>query len=162
MVSYLWALAAVLSLPVYYEDRNEPHKSAQLAMIAAAVADEARDKEEAALVLTVGAHESGFSYRIHTGGCRPLECDRGRAIGLFQTHRNSRTEEQWRGLGGLLGTKAAVRAAIFDLRRARGLCRGEPDMPLATLRAYGSGHGCREKLKDEASRMATFRRLLAR
>ena len=162
MVNYVWVLAAVLSLPTYHEDRAEPHKSAQLAMIASAVADEARDKEEAALVLTIGAHESGLSYRIHTGRCRPLECDRGRAIGLFQTHRNGRTEKQWLDLGGLAGTKAAVHAALFDLRRARGLCRGEPNMPLATLRAYGSGHGCREPLRDEASRMATFRRLLAR
>lgn len=76
-----WALAAVHLLPVYHEDRNEPHKASQLALIASAVAEAARNKEEAALLLTIASHETNLSYRIHTNRCRPLECDRGRARG---------------------------------------------------------------------------------
>lgn len=161
MVTYAWVLAALQSLAVYHEDRTEPHKPAQEALIADAIAGVARDKHEAALLLTVGNHETNFSYRIHTGRCQPLECDRGRARGPFQAHLNSRDREEWLSFGTLSGTYAATQAAVTDLRRARGLCRGEPDEVLATLRAYG-GRGCRGRLKDEEKRLATYRRLVGR
>lgn len=161
MVTLAWVLAAIGLLPVYHEDRAEPHKAAQEALIAEAVASVARDREEAAMLLTVGSHETNFSYRIHTGRCRPRECDRGRARGPFQAHLNSRDREEWLSFGTLSGTRAAALAAVTDLRRARGLCRGEPDEVLATFRAY-AGRGCRGQLKDEAERVATYRRLVGR
>lgn len=61
------------------------------------------DRFIAAGVLTSQAkHESAFRADVQSGCCRPLECDRGRAMGLWQLHRApTETEEQWRGYAGL-------------------------------------------------------------
>ncbi|HYJ09261.1 MAG TPA: hypothetical protein VEX18_09630, partial [Polyangiaceae bacterium] len=64
-----WVRAAIEALPCFHEDRGDPAESAQLDAIAAAVAEVSRDaprppREWAALLLTIGYHESTFSLRI--------------------------------------------------------------------------------------------------
>jgi hypothetical protein len=71
-----WVRAAIDALPCFHEDRGDPAKSQQLDVIAAAVAEVSRDaprppREWAALLLTIGYHESAFSLRIHRGECKP-------------------------------------------------------------------------------------------
>ncbi len=46
------------------------------------------DPQWAALILTVGEHESGFAARIMANRCRKHECDDGRASGAYQSLRN--------------------------------------------------------------------------
>ncbi len=163
MIPILAVSAALAELPVFHEDRANPYKGAQLAVIAKAVAKVAKNREEAALLITLGHHESGLSFRIHAGLCRAFECDRGRAAGLWQAHQNSRSLEEWHGFVGLDrdATTRAAQAAVIDIRRAAGYCRGEPDLVLATIRAY-AGRGCRGALKGERDRVATYYAVRAR
>jgi hypothetical protein len=155
--------AALAILPVYHEDRANPYKGAQLVTVARAVASVSRTREEAAFLLAIGQHESGLSFRIHFGLCRSFECDRGKARGLFQSHRNGKSQEEWDGFVGLTldATKASAGAALRHVRFAQRVCRGEPDPVVATFRAY-AGRGCRSVLPGERDRAATFRAVMGK
>src|SRR3982751_1744252 len=118
-----WVRAAIDSLPCFVEDRGDPDKSAQLDAIAAAVAEVSRDaprppREWAALLMTIGYHESTFSLRIHRGQCKPHECDNGRARSMWQLHKNLFTAPVWDQLHGVENTAIQVRAASDALKRA--------------------------------------------
>ena len=142
-----WVRAAMDALPCYVEDREDPDKSAQLDAIAAAVAEVSKDaprapREWAALLLTIGYHESTFSLRIQRGQCKPYECDRGRARSAWQLHKILFTAPIWDQLHGVENTKVQVRAASDALRRAYFTCSrsGVPWLQ-ATLNAY-AGRRC--------------------
>jgi hypothetical protein len=156
-----WVRAALDALPRYHEDREAPDKSAQLDVIAASIAEVSRDaprppREWAALLLTVGYHESAFSIRIHRGQCKPHECDRGRARSAWQLHKNLFTEGVWDQLHGIEHTALQVRAASDALRRAYMTCRksGVPWLP-GTLNAY-AGRRCGAEWPGLDARLATF------
>lgn len=159
-----WVRAAVDSLPRFVEDRGDARKDSQLAAIAAAVADVSRDaprppREWAALLLTVGYHESSFSLRIHRGECKPHECDRGRARSAWQLHKNLFTEPVWEQLHGIENTAVQVRAASDALRRAYFTCSrsGVPWLQ-ATLNGY-AGRRCSSQWPGLDQRTTTFNRL---
>lgn len=159
-----WVRAAVDSLPCFVEDRGDAHKEGQLAAIAAAVADVSKDaprppREWAALLLTVGYHESTFSLRIHRGECKPHECDRGRARSAWQLHKNLFTEPVWEQLHGIENTAVQVRAASDALKRAYFTCKrsGVPWLQ-ATLNGY-AGRRCSSQWPGLDQRSATFSRL---
>jgi hypothetical protein len=159
-----WVRAAVDSLPRFVEDRGDARKDSQLAAIAAAVADVSREaprppREWAALLLTVGYHESSFSLRIHRGECKPHECDRGRARSAWQLHKNLFTEPVWEQLHGIENTAVQVRAASDALRRAYFTCSrsGVPWLQ-ATLNGY-AGRRCSSQWPGLDQRTVTFNRL---
>lgn len=159
-----WVRAAVDSLPVFVEDRGDTRKDGQLAAIAAAVADVSRDaprppREWAALLLTIGYHESTFSLRIHRGECKPHECDRGRARSAWQLHKNLFTEPVWEQLHGVENTAVQVRAASDALKRAYFTCSrsGVPWLQ-ATLNGY-AGRRCSSQWPGLDQRVVTFNRL---
>jgi len=164
-----WTLAAVRSLPTYFEDKApelEQAKAAQLTEVARVVADVSRanaprpPREWAALLLTVGYHESTFSLRIHRGDCKPHECDSGRARSSWQLHRNLFTAPVWDQLFGIENTEAQVRAADAALRRGYWTCArsGVPWLP-ATINAF-AGKRCGEHWPGLDQRMATWSRLV--
>lgn len=160
-----WVRAAMDSLPCYVEDRDDPEKVAQLDAIAAAVAEVSQDaprapREWAALLLTIGHHESTFSLRIQRGQCKPYECDRGRARSAWQLHKNLFTAPVWDQLHGIENTKVQVRAASDALRRAYFTCSrsGVPWLQ-ATLNAY-AGRRCAGEWPGLGQRVATFNHLL--
>ncbi len=164
-----WTRAAAGGLPVYFEDRAPElsgAKSAQLDEIARVVAEVSRDKaprpprEWAALLLTIGYHESTFSLRIHAGNCKKRECDAGRARSSFQMHRNLFTAPVWDKLFGLEHTEVQVRAADAALRRAYWTCSrsGVPWLQ-ATINAY-AGKRCSAEWPGLAARLATWSRLV--
>ena len=177
-----WTNTAIRKLPTYYED-NPPggiagrtnEKEAQLSAIALAVAKVAQKaplppRQWAALLLTIGFHESTFSLRIHAGHCKPHECDRGRARSPWQLHMNAENKHLWPKLQGIENTDAQVWAADHLLRRVAGTCRPptsktgdvRPNMTIHTvagiLTAY-AGVRCGVEWKGLAEREATFRRL---
>lgn len=176
LTTYL--LTAIASLPTYHEDVGDhlvEQKRAQAQMIATAI-DEAVEqvqdrwpdskRELAALMLAVAWHETRLSLRIHDGRCKPLECDRGRARGLWQLHvHRSLPRERWLTVAGLTeaATKSAAREAAIALVRSRRMCavatRGR-DWVGATLTAY-AGRGCGGRLPDLQARIRTYRRLLS-
>ncbi len=160
-----WVRAAKDALPCYVEDREDPDKSAQLDAIAAAVAEVSKDaprapREWAALLLTIGYHESTFSLRIQRGQCKPYECDRGRARSAWQLHKNLFTAPVWDQLHGIENTKVQVRAASDALKRAYFTCSrsGVPWLQ-ATLNGY-AGRRCSAEWPGLGQRVSTFNRLL--
>lgn len=159
-----WVRAAMDSLPTFVEDRGDPNKAAQLDAIAAAIADASRDaprapREWAALLLTIGYHESTFSLRIQRGECKPHECDRGRARSAWQLHKNLFTAPIWDQLHGIENTTIQVQAASDALKRAYFTCSrsGVPWLQ-ATLNAY-AGRRCSGEWPGLDQRVSTFNRL---
>ena len=160
-----WVRAAIESLPCFVEDRGDPDKSAQLDAIAAAIADVSRDaprppREWAALLLTIGYHESTFSLRIHRGQCKPHECDNGRARSAWQLHKNLFTAPVWDQLHGIENTSIQVQTASDALKRAYFTCSrsGVPWLQ-ATLNGY-AGRRCSSEWPGLDQRVSTFNRLL--
>jgi hypothetical protein len=159
-----WVRAAMDALPCFHEDRGDPDKSAQLDGIAAAVAEVSRDaprppREWAALLLTIGYHESAFSLRIQRGQCKPHECDRGKARSAWQLHKNLYTAPIWDQLHGIEHTAVQVRAASEALKRAYFTCNrsGVPWLQ-ATLNGY-AGRRCSAQWPGLDQRVSTFNRL---
>ncbi len=159
-----WVRAAMESLPCFVEDRGDPDKSAQLDAIAAAIADVSRDaprppREWAALLLTIGYHESTFSLRIHRGQCKPHECDNGRARSAWQMHKNLFTAPVWDQLHGIENTAVQVQAASEALKRAYFTCSrsGVPWLQ-ATFNAY-AGRRCSSEWPGLDQRVSTFKGL---
>ena len=159
-----WVRAAMDALPCFHEDRGDPDKTAQLDAIAAAVAEVSRDaprppREWAALLLTIGYHESTFSLRIHRGQCKPHECDHGRARSAWQLHKNLYTAPMWDQLHGIEHTAVQVRAASDALKRAYFTCSrsGVPWLQ-ATLNGY-AGRRCSAEWPGLDQRTHTFNRL---
>jgi hypothetical protein len=160
-----WVRAAMESLPCFVEDRGDPEKDAQLDAIAAAVAEVSREaprppREWAALLLTIGYHESTFSLRIHRGQCKPHECDRGRARSAWQLHKNLFTAPVWDQLHGIEHTRVQVQAASDALKRAYFTCNrsGVPWLQ-ATLNGY-AGRRCGSEWPGLDQRVSTYQRLL--
>jgi hypothetical protein len=134
-----WANAALLSLPRYFEDTTAPDKPAQLATIAAAVAELAVPpagiprREWQALLLAVGFYESTYSLRVHRGECKleKRECDAARAKDgtLFarakspwQLHQNTLNRDNWDQLTGIDNTDVQVTEANAALARGWHTC----------------------------------------
>lgn len=159
-----WVRAAMESLPCFVEDRGDPDKSAQLDGIAAAIAEVSHDaprppREWAALLLTIGYHESTFSLRIQRGQCKPHECDRGRARSAWQLHKNLFTAPIWDQLHGIENTRVQVKAASDALKRAYFTCSrsGVPWLQ-GTLNGY-AGRRCSAEWPGLDQRVSTFNRL---
>jgi hypothetical protein len=159
-----WVRAAMEALPCFHEDRGNADKSAQLDAIATAVSEVSGDaprppREWAALLLTIGYHESTFSLRIHRGECKPHECDNGRARSAWQLHKNLFTAPIWDQLHGIENTAVQVRAASDALKRAYYTCHrsGVPWLQ-ATLNAY-AGRRCSAEWPGLDQRVSTFGRL---
>lgn len=169
-----WALAALQSLPVYKEDVGSPDKPAQLAMIAQAVTRAAREsrgwqgslKELIAAEIAVEDNETHASLRIHRNECNLKigECDRGRAISIFQLHAQPLSSPGvWPRLGfmTLESTSLAAKEASRVLIRSRGWCTGAPGDPVAMMFTAYAGHGCQlDKWSGWGARVATYQRVL--
>jgi hypothetical protein len=125
-------------------------------------------REWAALIATVGNHETHFETRLVLGNCswEKRECDSAlvkgarvfRARGAFQNHRNSLNAELWEAANDNIA--AQVGMVNDGLRRAFNTCRtsGVP-FPQSALRAY-AGSSCTKPMKGEQERLATYARLL--
>lgn len=161
--------AAVLSLPVFFEDRAPElaaAKAEQLKAIADAVRRHARhrdgllDRKLAAFVVAWGWHETTYSLRVGDGRCHKWECDRGRARGPWQVHRLTLPADVWDRMHGLAHLDMQAAEATRRARGALGQCGGDVEGAFRAL----SGRGCTASLKlgDEQKRVETYRRVRAR
>ena len=170
-----WTLKAIHKLPVFYEDRMPGNvadltteKREQLRALAVEVARvSARDRKTplpprrwAALILTVGFHESTFSLRIHRGQCKPHECDRGKARGPFQQQENMYTRPVWDRMHGIENTRVQVEAVDSFLRRHVMTCPAPPHVdditPIEGILTGYAGQRCGSRWKGLDERVATF------
>lgn len=113
--------------------------------------------EWVAIQLTVGIHESALQQRIADGHCRPFECDRGRAWGMFQEHKNTRNAAVW----GSIDIGAQVSSAHEGLRRAYFTCArfySAEDWVGHTLNAY-AGKRCDAWWPGLDARLATYKKV---
>lgn len=161
-----WTQSAIRQLPTFHEDvtsggRSEA-KEAQLTLIASEVAKASRGaplppRQWAALLLTIGFHESAFSLRIHAGDCKPKECDRGKARSPWQLHQNNFNRESWELLVGVENTRVQVLAANELLRRVSQNCVNSTRQPTVPgiLTAY-AGRRCFQDWPGLNARLATF------
>lgn len=172
-----WAVAALQSLPVFHEDVGAPEKPAQLAMVAQAVTEAAREQKSwplskqtlMAAALTIFKHESSGSLRIHRNECnlKKRECDMGKAISSFQLHASALSSpDLWPKLGfmTLESTKLSAKEAARVFVRMYRYCAatGLPDDRVAMAFVGYAGRGCRldGKWQGWQVRMGTYRQLL--
>jgi hypothetical protein len=139
---------------------DEPVDAAELASAIVAVPKLTRDW--AALILTIGGHESALSARIAAGNCRPRECDHGAAWGLFQSHKNKLNADVW----GSPDIRVQTLEAAAMLRRAFYTCNGgggplRRDWVARTINAY-AGHSCDAVWSGLEARLTTFARVRGR
>lgn len=160
-----WTAAAVARVHHCAEDKGSEGKTEQLTELAATVTDASfkapapwTKREWAAMLLTIGQHESHFSMRIIAGNCKPHECDGGKASGAFQQHENSRNERVWRDLPGNLPLQVSL--ASDELKRAWLTCKNtnQPRFE-ATVNAY-AGKACNADWPGLRARRDTYERLL--
>ncbi len=146
--------------------KDEPVDARELAEAIAAVPK--INREWAALILTVAAHESALSARIARGEYRDFEGDsfrnrdgkvQHRAWGLWQAHRNRLNDAAWGSPDIGVQTQEAARA----LRRAFYTCNGgnhpHTDWVRSTLTSY-SGRNCDATWPGLDKRVATYERIL--
>lgn len=160
-----WTRAVLGRVAVFHEDREAVSKAEQLDELARAIADVSRDKplppqKWAALLVTVGYHESGFAMRIIANRCKPTECDRGRARGFGQVHANALNRQEWTESPGNVALQAKLTSDA--LARAYWNCkRSGVEAVRATLSSY-AGMRCGAEWPGLELRMATYSRLIGR
>ena len=157
-------LALAMSLSRTPCDRGDPdvdvvrERLAQGVVEATAVVEWPGQRAElAALMFTVGKHESHFAVNIQAGRCRKHQCAGGRARSWWQHERVFLESERWDAIVGL-SQEAISQAAILTaerLRSARYQCADADDVIRATLKAYATSR-CDGALPDEDARVATF------
>ncbi len=148
-------ILALAVLPVAGEDKPvTPEKTAQLNAIAAAVHRHAKTPDEAAFVLAWGDAETHYSLRIAEGRCLIWECDRGKARGPWQVHRNAAmSAEQWDKMHGVEHIDEQARVAAARARWALRQCK--VDRIRGAFRVLG-GVGCTRPIKGEGERVKAF------
>lgn len=154
-----FVVAFLALLPVHKEDTASERLEHHQAAIAAAVQVQSTrspvsPRQWAALLITIGHHESAFSIRISDGNCKPHECDRGRARGMWQLHRNTFNYDQWEKQGGDVALQAEL--ASNQLKRAYWTCPN--DFPRGAINAY-AGKRCTADWPGLRVRLATYARL---
>jgi hypothetical protein len=118
-------------------DPDEPSEARhrRLLDIERAIVSAARgDRELAAMLVVLGAGETHFAERFGRDGCRPGECDRGRAKGYFQAHRGGCGELWERPRDVVVMAECAART----LRWARARCKSVE----GAFALYGTGSRC--------------------
>lgn len=86
--------------------------------LASAIEATTKNPDWAALELAVMENETHLSQRIIDGHCKPWECDRGKAWGIFQEHRNAFNARDF----GSLDLTVQVRTGYEMLSRAYWSC----------------------------------------
>ena len=146
--------------------QDEPVDPRELAAAIAAVPK--INREWAALILTVAAHESALSARIARGEYRDFEGDsfrnregkvQHRAWGLWQAHRNKLNEAAWGSPDIAVQTEEASRALRRAFYQCNGGGRSHADWVRSTLSSY-SGRRCDADWPGLDKRLTTYQRVL--
>jgi len=151
-------LVALALLPAVPAERGTPEKLAQETALASALVEFGKDPETIAFLTAWGSAESNFSLRIQRGECHRWECDKGKARGPFQVHRNGKSDEAWARMVGVENTRAQVEQAAKHARWALGVCKLKGDARIVSAFRVLGGRGCEYPLKGEQDRLARFRR----
>jgi hypothetical protein len=133
------------------EEKTDPEA------LARAIASAAKgDRILAAAMLATAYVETALSDRLRRNECRPLECDRRRAWGLYQIHKDGYTSEVWGSSDVNDQSTAAARKMKNALHTARD---AHAPFPEGMFRAYG-GRRVDSTVPREALRVSTFKQVL--
>lgn len=114
------------------------------------------DRILAAAMLATAYVETALSDRLRRNECRPKECDRGRAWGLYQIHKDGYTTDVWGSPDVDAQSIAAARkmkSAFYTAKNAHA------PFPEGMFRAYG-GRRVTATVPREALRVSTFNQVL--
>jgi hypothetical protein len=133
------------------EEKTDPEA------LARAIASASKgDRILAAAMLATAYVETALSDRLRRNECRPKECDRGRAWGLYQIHKDGYTSEVWGSPDVDVQSVAAARkmkSAFYTAKNAHA------PFPEGMFRAYG-GRRVTATVPREALRVSTFNQVL--
>ena len=157
-------------VPVYYEDRGDERKEAQLVAVAHGFSEATKHfarigftrTEAAAYLITIAKFETNFSLRIQMGNCRKKECDHGLAVGLFQLHESKiLPHEEWEGLKGLSAEVVEKQAtyALGYISGGRFACGKDPAQVLTN---YAGRRCSATDWAGLAPRLAFYNKILRR
>lgn len=162
-------LAALLALPVYRhpaeQAESEDDRRARLAAVAEAIAAVARTPQEAAALIALGKHESGFALLVQAGRRDEMpegqRCDTGRARGVWQLWEVACPSAYRHPAGSAESLRAEARCAVGNLRAAGRRCtRGGPEGTDAWWVAAFSGYaGAACETRWAPRRVATLREM---
>lgn len=165
-------LTSILVIILAWGTPHDPTLPTRQFVTAHAINDVARDRDEAALMLTIIRHESNLEYYVHAGLPSPIGTqDGGRARCLGQIHRVPTwwTYDEWRALAGT-SYRATVRCVhaiqrVLDYHARR--CNASRHTWSGVgrlLAAYWDGHTCTARTtRGQRSRLHywnVYRRLL--
>lgn len=146
-------VAAQVGLQAPREPKTDPEA------LARAIASASKgDRILAAAMLATAYVETALSDRLRRNECRPKECDRRRAWGLYQIHKDGYTSEVWGSPDVDVQSIAAARkmkGAFYSAKAA-----GAP-FPEGMFRIYGGRRPDAKTLPREALRVETFNRILS-
>lgn len=154
-------LVVLTSLPRHFSDADEPREdrierlgivanSIESAVNLATCTNQPREClplyhgriELAGVLVSMGFMESTFARHVHAGECGPHECDKGRAVGLWQIHRRTAWDDStWASMSGIDGTEssAVVVASLMatNIKECKSIA--------GAFGRYATGHGCPSK-----------------
>lgn len=157
-------LSVLLLQPVYVADRTESPSARVdlLRPVAEAIAGAATTPEDAALLIALGKHESGFSRAVIEGRCAdigPLACDRGRARGVWQQWAVACRRAYAFEAGSRESLMLEARCALGNLRAAKRRCSDRNPDALAGAFSGVGGASCAAPWANE--RVHTYGRVVA-
>lgn len=165
-------LLTLSRLHPHFSDIDEPieHRHSRLEVIANAIekacnivtcidkSNECKpiyhDRAEcAATLIVLGQIESGFAYHVHKNECKPHECDKGKAIGLWQTHKiNAWNDEQWNSMKGD-SLEATTATALYTAKLIAGGV-GQCGTLAGSISRYNNGRRCDAYLFESTAKRA--------
>lgn len=132
-------LRALNRMPTHHTDVGEPTEKRQKRMAAIAEAIDAASQltRDRAALLTILRYESNAARYVHHSKCSegprgPLECDSGKATGLWQIHGDVPDDLEGQAV-------LAIRIWRFGLTRCS---RAHPDSFAGAFQSFGSGGKC--------------------
>jgi len=159
-------LAALLAVPAYQHPSEQAEtaeaRRARLAAVADAIAAVARNRDEAAALVALGRHESGFARLVQEGRCDEMpagqRCDTGRARGTWQLWQVACPAAYRHAAGSADSLRAEAACAVGLLRLAGKRCSSGADGTDAWWAGAFSGYaGAACSARWAPQRVATMR-----
>ena len=144
-------------------DMSTTEREHVLQPVAEAIADVSRNELDAAVLLSLGWHETKFASLVLTGRCREMpegqRCDSGKARGVWSLHAEACRDAWALAAGSVESVRAEARCALRLLRFHAYRCREHSISPLFGAFSGYSGAGCHWGQAEQ--RVATVQRFAA-
>jgi len=163
-------LVVLLKQPVHYTDKGEEGRIERLTTVSSSIATASNSvvsrkfwssKETmAGALIELGSIESTFARNVHSGECRPFECDVTTngftAVGIWQTHKRKKwSVEYWNSMKGLELEPTTITATVTAEGIAGGV--GMCGSLAGAFSQYNTGNTCSKAYAFEGAARAANR-----